>query len=829
MKNRQTHTSHEMGRLGALLITSLALLTSLGAGCSDDSDDPQTIRETGYLRCDLDSTDCGGAPQCETEDGDLVCVDFPATCDEPTCDCLGEMVCGEASCAVAGDALYCDEGGDRCEELPTDNFGSCDAVLGAGVFGGACQLISGCSADDFELFDSVASCEAACGGGGGPTCAELSGEDFGACRAVLGFGVVNGVCLTISGCDAGDIELFESLDSCEAACGGSGACESDRDCGEGNYCAADGACRFDGTCGEVQDCSSPGNDWAHDDCVGEAVCGERGQCEWECATTSCEDLSGVSFGACQAVLGVGVVDGQCVAISGCDAGEVVLYEDLASCEAACGDGPTCEDVADVDFGDCRAVLGVGVVNGVCLTISGCDAGDVELFDDLDSCEAACGGSGACGSERDCGEGQYCAADGTCRFDGTCREVQDCSAPGNAWDHPACEGFATCERDTCGWVCGSGGPTCDDLSGEDFGDCDAVLGVGVVDGVCRDVSGCDTGGIELFEDLASCEESCGGSGPTCEDLAEVDFGDCRAVLGVGVVNGVCLTISGCDTGDVELFEDFESCEAACGGSAPDMCADLSGEDFGPCDAVLGVGVVDGVCRDVSGCDSGDVELFEDVASCERVCFAASCEEKSQALGEELFLDQGSCTATIRLDYQSLEVLGYQLFCGAYTSIDEATAREAAQLATGYGEAGQSLGGESPEGAYVFYEAPGDFGGVGAVSARTGLAVFGGSIVWDGAGDLTYPAQWRGAESLGSGCDPEGAIPSALGYDLAQGGEVAEADMSRVLAEVQQTAIIDAMWSRGSIFEAVVLLYPRSVGVFNPESAEWVILLNGGWLE
>ena len=35
----------------------------------------------------------------------------------------------------------------------------------------------------------------------------------------------------------------------------------------------------------------------------------------------------------------------------------------------------------------------------------------------------------------------------------CETVADCSAPGNAWVHPMCAGYATCNNEMCGWVCG----------------------------------------------------------------------------------------------------------------------------------------------------------------------------------------------------------------------------------------------------------------------------------------------------------------------------------------------------------------------------------------
>lgn len=39
----------------------------------------------------------------------------------------------------------------------------------------------------------------------------------------------------------------------------------------------------------------------------------------------------------------------------------------------------------------------------------------------------------------------------------------------------------------------------------------------------------------------------------------------------------------------------------------------------------------------------------------------------------------------------------------------------------------------------------------------------------------------------------------------------------------------MWYGGYVFGATVLRYPRTVGAFDPTTAEWIVLLNGGWLE
>jgi len=208
-------------------------------------------------------------------------------------------------------------------------------------------------------------------------------------------------------------------------------------------------------------------------------------------------------------------------------------------------------------------------------------------------------------------------------------------------------------------------------------------------------------------------------------------------------------------------------------------------------------------------------------------AESCDDEVAAIAAETTL-VGSCSAVVRLDFLTRRILAWQLICGKYARPTEDSAREQAKADTGYGS-GVMLNPAEPEDAYVFYESPGDFGGASAVSARTGLSLFGGSIVWDGTGDITYPKEWRKPESLGTGCEPwPGDVP-ARGYDLRGGDKLPGEDVASALDVVRTTAVFEGMATSGYVFDAVVLLYPRSVGAFNPATAEWIVLVNGGWLE
>lgn len=211
-------------------------------------------------------------------------------------------------------------------------------------------------------------------------------------------------------------------------------------------------------------------------------------------------------------------------------------------------------------------------------------------------------------------------------------------------------------------------------------------------------------------------------------------------------------------------------------------------------------------------------------------AAGCSEAIYALASALYAYSDACTAVVRLDYQSRTILGYQLVCGRYRGVTTADAEATAAMDTGFGATGiMVLSPDPPEDEFVFYQPPGDFGGVAAVSADTGLSVFGGGIVWNGAGDITYPNVWHPAGELGKACDGAGGIPSGRGYDLVRGLTLGSADIEAALDVVRQTAVPAAMWEAGYVFDAVVLAYPRTVGAFDPATAEWIVLVNGGWLD
>lgn len=210
--------------------------------------------------------------------------------------------------------------------------------------------------------------------------------------------------------------------------------------------------------------------------------------------------------------------GECVAnyCGGCNA---EFYDDLGNAVCQPGDSE-CVNDEDCPSGEwcrqappdgttyeCVPFVGEGAAcNGFrppwsferCAEGLTCDLPDF-IADAPGVCRSACPAEG-------CGDGAYCASDGLCDRDGACEREIDCNVSGNEYPHIACVGHGICdESGQCGWECGN--PQCVDLGGADFGPCDAVLGWGVENGRCAQLSGCSSGAYSLFETAEACVLAC----------------------------------------------------------------------------------------------------------------------------------------------------------------------------------------------------------------------------------------------------------------------------------------------------------------------------------
>ena len=118
-------------------------------------------------------------------------------------------------------------------------------------------------------------------------------------------------------------------------------------------------------------------------------------------------------------------------------------------------------------------------------------------------------------------------------------------------------------------------------------------------------------------------------------------------------------------------------------------------------------------------------------------------------------------------------------------------------------------------------PGDFGGFAIMHRCSGLLNFAGSIVWAGTGEQLFPAvplkPKQGSLSGEQIMSPESLEvligPGAHQVDPTQGNQAWES--ARQLDVVQQISRYP--------HRVLVYLYPRSVGMFAPERASWIVVV------
>ena len=117
--------------------------------------------------------------------------------------------------------------------------------------------------------------------------------------------------------------------------------------------------------------------------------------------------------------------------------------------------------------------------------------------------------------------------------------------------------------------------------------------------------------------------------------------------------------------------------------------------------------------------------------------------------------------------------------------------------------------------------GDFGGFAVLHRCSGMVLYAGSTVWDGTGEQLYAPDPINLAELAptekSPAQPEAVRTLTGTYVNAKEAERGQA----IWSSVQDLNIVQDLAK--SRYDVLVYLYPRSVGMFNPGNASWVIFV------
>jgi hypothetical protein len=199
---------------------------------------------------------------------------------------------------------------------------------------------------------------------------------------------------------------------------------------------------------------------------------------------------------------------------------------------------------------------------------------------------------------------------------------------------------------------------------------------------------------------------------------------------------------------------------------------------------------------------------------------ACDATATKLSELVTAD--ACAAIVRLSYETLEHLGWQIRCDAPGSFTEASARmELTPFVAPMTPIGSYEWRTTPSpDPWLLFSSPGDFGGVGVGAFHSGKLIFAGDVVWAGRGEIKYPSAFRPGSELTMECGVFAlAAPTRKFLPSGEMKDFSDVARDRVL----RSPLPYALNKKHARVHAWVLGYPRTVGMLDPKSAEWIVVL------
>ncbi len=186
--------------------------------------------------------------------------------------------------------------------------------------------------------------------------------------------------------------------------------------------------------------------------------------------------------------------------------------------------------------------------------------------------------------------------------------------------------------------------------------------------------------------------------------------------------------------------------------------------------------------------------------------------------------GRCVVTFRLDHTTLARRGHVARCFDAPALPLSV--EAAAARAGL-PADRLVTPADARDVFVFWEPPLDFGRGAVISALAGgdadPLLFAGTTVWDGRGDVETPADAELAADVGSeGCAAADAA-SLRFTDLVDADAADRRLFFAAWDAVARTGLAHRMAAPGGRLAGAVVRYARSVGAFDPTSAEWIVVI------